>query len=240
MHAAADASQADGLAAMMAEIDELLSVLRMSREDIDLDDLSYQSGLPADRVRALLDGAEVGPENLEERFQQRLVFLRQTRLKPGGKRFTLDEIAAGAGISHGQVGYLLNGERRPGFTVLAGLERFFDVPPGFFTATERQALHRALKPVRESLTHLALLKGKGIHQLALRSGDFHGASTRLGHELRAALETALSQPEPPVEDPEMRELTDTITALPVKSRRRIMPLIQDLLGLVRSDGPEED
>ena len=164
-----------------------------------------------------------------------LLFLRETRLKPEGRRFTLDEIAVGAGISHGQVGYLLNGERKPGFTVLASLERFFDVSPGFFTATERQALHRALLPVHESLTYVALLKGRGISQIALRS-NANKASAWLGQELRLALETALHQPDPAPEDPDVRELADEMLSLPTNSRRRIMPLIRDLLGLVRSEG----
>ncbi|MGW0333488.1 helix-turn-helix domain-containing protein [Streptomyces sp. NPDC003011] len=238
MHAAADASQADDLAEIIASIDELLSMLGMSRDDIDLDDISYQTAIPVDRIRSLLNGEHTEPEDLQEAFKQRLVFLRETRLKPGGKRYTLDEIAAGAGISHGQVGYLLNGERRPGFAVLAGLQQFFDVSPGFFTATERQALHRALQPVHESLTHLALLKGKGISQLALRSSIAPGASSRLGHELRAALETALSQTEP--EDAEVQELTDKMLSLPTRSRRRILPVIKEMLGLVRPDGEPSD
>lgn len=195
-----------------------------------------------ERVHALLNGEEAQPEQLQDVFRQRLVFLRDTRVKAGGKRYTLDEIAAGAGISHGQVGYLLSGERKPGFTVLAGLERFFAVPPGFFTATERQALYRSLKPVHESLTHVALLKGKGISQLALRSTLAPGTSSdRLGEELRSALQAALSQPEPEPEDPEVRELADRMLSLPAKSRRRIIPLIKDLLGLVRaeSDSPTD-
>ncbi|AYN41608.1 XRE family transcriptional regulator [Streptomyces dangxiongensis] len=237
MHAAADASQADDLAVILTAINELLSVLGMGRDAIDLDDVFYQTGIPVDRIHAVLNGEEAEPEDLQEVFKQRLVFLRETRLKPGGKRYTLDEIAAGAGISHGQVGYLLSGDRKPGFTVLAGLERFFDVPPGFFTATERQALHRSLKPVHESLTHVALLKGKGISQLALRSSIAHGtSSSRLGQELRTALETALSQPEPEPEDPEVRELADKMLSLPAKSRRRVIPLIKDLLGLMRPEG----
>ncbi|MBY8846077.1 helix-turn-helix transcriptional regulator [Streptomyces sp. SP2-10] len=240
MPADADASKADDFSGIIASIDQLLSTLGMCHEDLDLEEISYQTAIPVDRVRSLLAGAEAEPEDLHDTFKQRLIFLRETRLKPDGKRYTLDEIAAGTGVSHGQVGYLLNGERRPGFTVLASLEQFFNVSPGFFTATERQALSRALQPVHESLMHLALLKGKGVSHLALRSSITQGASSsRLGLELRAALAAAISQPEP--EDPEVRELTNTMLSLPTKSRRQILPLIKDMLGLVRpGDAPPDD
>ncbi|MFJ5779958.1 helix-turn-helix domain-containing protein [Streptomyces sp. NPDC093094] len=239
MRAAADASGADDLAQVVASIDQLLSSLGMSRDDLDLDAISFQTALPVDRIRPLLDGERTEPDDLHGTFRSRLVFLRETRLKPDGRRCTLEEIATGTGVSHGQVGYLLNGERRPGFTVLAALEKFFDVSPGFFTATQCQVLSRALQPVHESLTHLALLKGKGISQIALRSSITPGTSGRLGLELRTALEAAVSRPES--EDPEVRELTDTMLSLPSKSRRQILPLVKDLLGLVRpGDPPSED
>lgn len=233
MHADADASKADDFSGIITSINQLLLTLGLDHEDLDLEGISYQTAIPVDRVRSLLAGAETEPEDLHDTFKQRLIFLRETRLKPDGKRYTLDEIATGTGVSHGQIGYLLNGERRPGFTVLASLEQFFDVSPGFFTATERQALSRALQPVHESLMHLALLKGKGISHLALRSSITPGSSSRLGLELRAALEAAISQPEP--EDPEVRELTNTMLSLPTKCRRQIFPLIKDMLGLVRTD-----
>ncbi|MFD7613076.1 helix-turn-helix domain-containing protein [Streptomyces sp. NPDC059828] len=235
MDAAPDAAQADDLAEVIASIDELLALLGLDSDVIELDDISYRTGIPVDRVQAMIRGAEAEPRSLPEIFQQRLVFLRETRLKSGGKQFSHDEIAAGAGISHGQVGYMLRGERMPGLKVLGGLERFFEVPPGFFTASDRDALCRALRPVHDSLTHTALLKGKGITQLAMRSSASSDMSGRLGDELRAALTFALNQPAPERDDPEVRELTDTMLALTPKSRRRIIPLIQGLLGLVRSD-----
>ncbi|MER5466258.1 helix-turn-helix transcriptional regulator [Streptomyces sp. NPDC002668] len=238
MDAAPDAFPVNDLATAVVSIDELLRTLGLDRDVIDIDKISYETGIPVDRVHALLDGKELEPANLQESFQQRLVFLRETRLKPGGKRYTLDEIGTGAGISHAQAGYMLNGKRSPGLAVLASLERFFAVQPGFFTATDRQALHRALQPIHDQLTHLALLKGKGISDLAMRSGTTTttGEDSKLGLELRAALTVALNQPEPEKDDPEVRELTDKMRSLPSKSRRRILPLIQGLLGLVRAEG----
>ncbi|MFE1173942.1 helix-turn-helix domain-containing protein [Streptomyces sp. NPDC058773] len=257
---ASDMHPADGLRAVVAAIDELLRDLDLGRDVIDIEHLSHRTGLTVPRVRALLDHSGEEPEAADDRsghtdgesrssddasgsgsekvqdsFQNRLVFLRETRRKPDGKMYTLDEIGAGAGISHGQVGYLLNGKRKsPGLDVTRKLEKFFEVEPGFFTATERQALYRALQSTHEQLTHLALLRGKGINRLAMRS-DTSGDS-RIDRELRDALSEALSRPER--EDPEVRELTDRMRSLPSKSRRRVFPLIQGLLGLARPEHEE--
>lgn len=233
---ASDVHPADGLQAVVAAIDELLRDLELGRDVIDLDHLSHRTGLTVARVEALLDHTGKDSEEVQDSFQDRLVFLRETRRKPDGKMYTLDEIGAGAGISHGQVGYLLNGKRKsPGLDVTRKLEKFFEVEPGFFTATERQALYRALQSTHEQLTHLALLRGKGINRLAMRSGSTCGDS-RIDRELRDALFEALSRPEP--EDPEVRELTDRMRSLPSKSRRRVFPLIQGLLGLARPESED--
>ncbi|MFB6985579.1 helix-turn-helix domain-containing protein [Streptomyces sp. NPDC056304] len=237
MDAAPDASQANDLAAAVASIDELLALLGLGRDIIDIGDISYRTGIPVGRVTDLLGGVEpqgaVDPQTI---FKNRLNFLHQTRLKKDQKKYTLDEIAAGTGISHGTVGNMLNGARTPKVPVVASLERFFDVAPGFFTASDSQALLRALEPVHDQLTHLALLKGKGISQVAMRSSVASGDSGRIGHELRQALTAALSQPRRDYDDPEVRELTDRMLSLPSRSRRRIIPLMRDLLGFVRSEG----
>ncbi|WP_328545983.1 helix-turn-helix transcriptional regulator [Streptomyces platensis] len=232
---ASDLHPADGLRAVVAAIDELLRDLDLGRDVIDIDHLSHRTGLPVPRVQALLDETGEESEQEQDSFQDRLVFLRETRRKPDGKMYTLDEIGAGAGISHGQVGYLLNGKRKsPGLDVTRKLEKFFEVEPGFFTATGRQALYRALQSTHEQLTHLALLRGKGINRLAMRSGT--SGDSRIDRELRDALSEVLSRPEG--EDPEVRELTDRMRSLPSKSRRRVFPLIQGLLGLARPENEE--
>jgi transcriptional regulator with XRE-family HTH domain len=232
---ASDMHPVDGLRAVVAAIDELLRDLDLGRDVIDIDHLSHRTGLPVPRVQALLDDTGEESETVQDSFQDRLVFLRETRRKPDGKTYTLDEIGAGAGISHGQVGYLLNGKRKsPGLDVTRKLEKFFEVEPGFFTATERQALYRALQSTHEQLTHLALLRGKGINRLAMRSGT--SGDSKIDRELRDALSEVLSRPEG--EDPEVRELTDRMRSLPSKSRRRVFPLIQGLLGLARPEHEE--
>ncbi|MER5985645.1 helix-turn-helix transcriptional regulator [Streptomyces sp. NPDC001787] len=247
MDAATGASDADELAAdelaeVVGAIDELLALSDLGREAIDLEDLTHKTGIPAGRVIELLDGARpaTSPERLlseQQVFVQRLRFLRETRRAAGGKVFTLDEIAAGVGISHGAVGYMINGDRTPRIIVAKNLERFFGVTPGFFTASEHQLLLGALRPVRDELHYLALLKGKGITQIALRSTAAADDNSTIAKELRSALATALTQQTGVDEgqDPEVRELSKQLTSLPPTSRHRVMPVIRSLLGLVPPD-----
>lgn len=223
-------SQGDDLQALVSAIDELLNAVGLGREAIDSDKLSFETGIPVDRVAELLDGAESEPESLNETFRQRLNFLRETRRKPDGKRFTLDEIGQGAGISKAQAGFLLNGQRMPGLAIVSALENFFHVEPGFFSATERQSLCRALQPVRGQLTHLAFLKGHGITRMAMRSGRTADESA-LGQELLSALSAVLNEPDR--EDPEVRQLTSEITSLPCESRRRVVSGLRSLLRRAR-------
>ncbi|MFJ4685154.1 hypothetical protein ACIQNG_05270 [Streptomyces sp. NPDC091377] len=233
-------TQVDDLAVAVAAIDELLHALGLDRGAIDIGKLSHETGILAERVNALLDGTDADPGDVQRNFQKRLNFLRETRLKPDGKQYTLDEIGAGAGISHGSVGYLLKGQRSPGLAALASLEGFFGVQPGFFTATERQALLRALGPIRDQLTHLALLRGKSVAGLAMGGCAPENGESRLSKELREAL--ALARRCPDDEDPEVRILADTFKSLPHRSRERILPVVWGVLGLVRAecDAPDRD
>ncbi|MFE7778419.1 helix-turn-helix domain-containing protein [Streptomyces sp. NPDC057445] len=237
MVAAPDEAQADDLAAVIQAIDELLPLVGLDRSVIEIAHISHQTGITADRVLALLNGAAPGTESLDQVFRTRLAFLRDTRRKPNGKEYTLNELGTAAGVSGGQVHFLLKGERSPTLKVSDQLEKFFQVPAGFFTASESQALARALHPIHAQLNLFALLQGKGISQLAMRSSGSGGEATELGQELRAALTVALTQSEErdSEDDAEVRELANSVKSLPSKSRRRVIPLIKDLLGLVRDD-----
>lgn len=129
-------------------------------------------------------------------------------------------------MSHGQVGFLLKGQRNPGMWAVSALENFFNVPAGFLTASEEQALDRALKPVLEQLLHLAVLKGRGISALAMRSNSDGTGDAQLGRELRTALSQALAAPP----DDDVRELAEQMKALPPRSRNRVLPAIRRILG----------
>ncbi|MEU6557025.1 hypothetical protein ABZ915_43275 [Streptomyces sp. NPDC046915] len=143
--------------------------------------ISYTTGISPERVRELLDGAlpDVEPDDKEELeafqkalFQQRLRFLRATRLAPSGAEaeapYTLNDIEQGTGITKQQVSYLLNGKRAANAAHASRLERFFDrasqqrtpstrLPQGFCLRNEGAALIAHLhQMVSSHLPRLAL------------------------------------------------------------------------------------
>ncbi|MCN9241564.1 helix-turn-helix transcriptional regulator [Streptomyces sp. RY43-2] len=120
-------------------------------EIFDVPRLSVESGVPEPVVRALLSGVPAGEPDLQERFLQRLDLLRRTRLKPGGRKHTQQEIADGAGMSRQQVGALINGDRRPTMEHCDALQRFFGVHAGFLTAEDPEALAHALQSAEQEL-----------------------------------------------------------------------------------------
>ncbi|MCB5168930.1 helix-turn-helix domain-containing protein [Streptomyces bambusae] len=140
------------LAATAARVAELAGKLGRSPSEVfDLRRLSDASGVPADVVRALLDGRPAGEPDLQTRFLQRLDLLRRTRVKPNGRRYTQQEIADGAGMSRQQAGALINGDRRPTMEHCDAIQRFFGVHAGFLTAHDSDALTDALQRTEQQL-----------------------------------------------------------------------------------------
>lgn len=149
----ASGSAATGLlAATAARVAELAGELGLSRTEVfGLQRLSEESGVPADVVRALLEGRPAGEHDLQARFLQRFDLLRRTRLKPNGRRYTQQEIADGAGMSRQQAGALINGDRRPTMEHCDAIQRFFGVHAGFLTAEDSDALTGALQRTEQKL-----------------------------------------------------------------------------------------
>jgi transcriptional regulator with XRE-family HTH domain len=113
--------------------------------------LSAASGVPEPVVKALLGGRPAGEPDVQARFLQRLDLLRRTRLKPGGRKYTQQEIADGAGMSRQQAGALINGDRRPTMEHCDAIQRFFRVHAGFLTAEDPEALTVALQSTEQEL-----------------------------------------------------------------------------------------
>ena len=120
-------------------------------EVFDVPRLSVESGVPEPVVEALLSGTPAGEPDLQGRFLQRLGLLRSTRLKPGGRRYTQQEIADGAGMSRQQAGALINGDRRPTMEHCDAIQRFFGVHAGFLTAEDPDALTNTLQRCEQEL-----------------------------------------------------------------------------------------
>jgi hypothetical protein len=227
-----DAPPEDDLAALIAAINDLLPSVELSHQDLELETVTYATGIAEECVLALLRGEQVPEDRLNPSFTERLAFLHTTRPAPNGKPFSHAYIAGRIGVSRGMVWALFSGEREAGRVVAASLEEFFGADPGFLSTSGRRALVRALRPVYASLLTLSSLRGEGVRQLAMRS-SVHGADIRLASPLQRALTDALAQPRTEPEDPqeqELREIAARVRALPPTPRRRLIDTMRGLLG----------
>ncbi|MFI2199766.1 XRE family transcriptional regulator [Streptomyces sp. NPDC020192] len=160
------------LAEVLARLGELTGRPGRLPEALDVADLSHRTGIPVGIVVELLGGGRAPEDCLAQRVRQRLDFIRETRRRPDGKRYSLDELARIAGTSR----QWLSEWRKsgmPGLEHTDRLRRFFGLPAGFFTADEPEALHEALQPVLQGLEAeadpLLRLRESGLVRLAARA-----------------------------------------------------------------------
>ncbi|MDX2592232.1 MULTISPECIES: helix-turn-helix domain-containing protein [Streptomyces] len=146
------ATETAQLPAVVARVSALADRLGVPQSEVfDVGRLSVACGVPEPVVKALLAGRPAGEPDVQARFLQRLDLLRRTRLKPGGRKYTQQEIADGAGMSRQQAGALINGDRRPTMEHCDALQRFFRVHAGFLTAEDPEALAGALQRTEQDL-----------------------------------------------------------------------------------------
>ncbi|MEV7691002.1 helix-turn-helix domain-containing protein [Streptomyces bungoensis] len=146
------ATETAQLPAVVARVTALADRLGVPHAEVfDTARLSVACGVPEAVVKALLGGRPAGEPDVQARFLQRLDLLRRTRLKAGGRRYTQQEIADGAGMSRQQAGALINGDRRPTMEHCDALQRFFRVHAGFLTAEDPEALAGALQRTEQDL-----------------------------------------------------------------------------------------
>ncbi|MFF7236530.1 helix-turn-helix domain-containing protein [Streptomyces collinus] len=146
------ATETAQLRAVVARVTALADRLGVPQSEVfDVGRLSVACGVPEPVVNALLAGRPAGEPDVQARFLQRLDLLRRTRLKPGGRKYTQQEIADGAGMSRQQAGALINGDRRPTMEHCDALQRFFRVHAGFLTAEDPEALAGALQRAEQDL-----------------------------------------------------------------------------------------
>ncbi|MEU8868613.1 hypothetical protein [Streptomyces umbrinus] len=204
MNEAAEPAEVSGAASgsaelASAEVSELLDELRDLRQGLDptarekLDPLlapeavNYATGIALERVPALFDGADPDRDDSKEaskaRYLQRMIFLRETRLKtPMTRRlsgrtprqYTLGEIARGSGNSRQTIHYVFSDGRLTSPENTARIERFFGVLPGFCSYTELEALVAYLRPIVRDLRFLSKVAEAlehGVTKVAARSQD---------------------------------------------------------------------
>lgn len=140
-------------------------------EVLNTEELSLETGIPESVVLTLLEGGQAAGTTMPERVRQRLDFLRETRRRDDGKRYTLKEIADAAGVTRQTMSEWLT-KGLPSLESADRLRRFFSLRPGFFFADEPEALDEALQQHLQDLESksdpLAQLRTPEILRLAAR------------------------------------------------------------------------
>ncbi|MFI6277960.1 helix-turn-helix transcriptional regulator [Streptomyces sp. NPDC050988] len=233
-------TEPEGVAAALAAVKAELEELGHTLDVIMFDQLAHETGIAESTIRKLFAGEPVGPEEVDPPFKDRLRFLMETRLHPDGRQYTRPELAAAAHVDRSMITNLLTGKRKPGLETTKALAKHFKVP-GFFTIGPEEALLAALEPVLIEARFLARVKGQQVEHVALR-GSVTGGSSDLSRQLQAAIDEVLAtaqsmkeaSPEPD-DDPELRELTDTVRSLPASSRKGVMGALRSAVGLARKN-----
>ncbi|WP_405968911.1 helix-turn-helix domain-containing protein (plasmid) [Streptomyces sp. NBC_00015] len=230
------------VAAVVAALTKQIEALGRAPEAlINFAHIEATTAIPADVVARLFAGEAVPSEDLELSFQERLQFLRRTRLREDGKSYSGEQLARHLGISKPTMTAVLRGDRNPNLDVNTGLERFFNVAPGFFTMRGEEALIKALERVSDQVLFLCRFKGVSVQHVALR-GSIAEGDDELSQQLREALLEGLASQAPATalqpEDRELTELTTAMRALPAGRRRGVMDVVRGVLGLAHPDAPE--
>ncbi|WP_331753001.1 helix-turn-helix transcriptional regulator (plasmid) [Streptomyces sp. NBC_00637] len=230
-------TELEGVAAALAAVRAELEGLGHTLDVIPFDRLAYKTGIAESTIRKLFAGEPVSPNEVDPPFKDRLQFLLETRHHPEGRQYTRAELAEAAHVDRSMISNLLNGKRQPGFETSRDLAKHFKVP-GFFSIGPEEALLAALEPVLEQARMLAELKGHQVERVALRGSP--AGSDELARELNAAIHQVLATaktmkqaPQDPDDDPELRELTDTMRSLPPSSRKGVMGILRSAVGLAR-------
>ncbi|MDX3694837.1 helix-turn-helix transcriptional regulator [Streptomyces europaeiscabiei] len=231
----------EGVAAAVAAVKAELEELGQGIDIIEYSRLTHETGIAEDTLRKLFAGEHVSPEEVDLPFKARLRFLMETRRPKDGRKRTYQEVADAVGVDKSTITNLLNGKRNPGFDVSNDLAEYFQAP-GFFTVRPDRALLTALEPTLVQARFIAGLKGEQVEMVALR-GSLAAGSDKLARELQLAIQQAVetaktmnqaaTQKPAPEEDPELRELTDTVSRLPETSRKSVLGILRTAVGLAR-------
>ncbi|MER6441063.1 hypothetical protein ABT275_32450 [Streptomyces sp. NPDC001185] len=187
----------------LRRLDTLLQQAGKERDDVlNLEALSYESGIPPEAVTTLLQGDSVPEDDFGARIRSRITHLRETRRRPDGTRFTYSEIGEHFGSSGAAISALINGGGRSGplAATQAGIESFFfGTPNGFLSAETAPALDAALQSVLRDLERAdesskdALFGFDDVRGVALRRAQ--GLPEHSWKVLQATLKALLEQDE---------------------------------------------
>ncbi len=141
----------------LLRIEACLRMAGRTRDDeLKVNELARETGIPPADVAALLDHQEVPEEEFSDRLRNRILHLRETRRRPDGTAFSLSEIGESFGSSGAAISAIIKGKGKNGplAATSAGIEKFFfGSPNGFLSAEAVPALNAALQPVLKRLEH---------------------------------------------------------------------------------------
>ncbi|MFJ3786913.1 helix-turn-helix domain-containing protein [Streptomyces sp. NPDC090093] len=233
--------EAGSLSETVAAIKELITALNRDQRILEPDKIRLATGIPLPLIQSVLDGEEVDLDSMTPPLAERVKFLRETRLvetKEGKERpYTYEEIANGVGVTKATVSNILNAKKGASSDVTVALASFFNVQVGYFLDPWSKVLHDALLPKYQQLKDLALLQRVGIKTIHFRGN--RDLDDQLGQEVRAALREAIEAgPSTRHQDREIQELAEDLESLPPGRRRSVIPVIKNLLGLIKPDEPD--
>ncbi|MCW2904023.1 MAG: family transcriptional regulator [Streptosporangiaceae bacterium] len=224
MDASPTPTPTDALASTIASINTL--VAELGEDPVDPGKISLATGIPVDRVLALLDGKDDGREPLSERelFTERLNFLRKTRLRDDGKERRLEEIAEGTNLYRQKISNILKGEGVLTYEDTTQIAIYFGVDINFFNRGDRDALNEALQPYLSQLQLAAVARAVGISGIVLRGT---GEGTSDTGALRDVVIAALSSKAPEKEAD--TEITRVVRSLTPQGGAALLPVARQLL-----------
>ncbi|MFE1871392.1 hypothetical protein ACFW9N_10885 [Streptomyces sp. NPDC059496] len=145
---------------------------------VDLERLSYLTGMTPQAIRLTLDGR---PPRLplKEQVHLRFEHLRRTRVREDGQPHSLAAIARSFDASGQSLTRLAQGEGLPNLAAAAGIQRFYGVEGGFLLADDTEALSSALALIEGELEStvrdrenpmLAVLRAHDVRSIVTRAG----------------------------------------------------------------------
>ncbi|MEV6532785.1 XRE family transcriptional regulator [Streptomyces sp. NPDC051639] len=164
-------------------------------------DLSQRTAIPEEAVIRLLDGGRVDETSVTDRVRQRLEFLLKSRRREDGGRYTVVELASIAEVTRQSFSAWLE-SGTPSLKAADQLRRFFQLPAGFMTADEPEALNEALRPLLQEL------EGTSDPLAPLRTPGFLRLARRAPHMDPRRLQLLEEWAEMITESPESRDSTD--------------------------------
>ena len=162
------------LSETLARIDELCAACGISPADeLNVQDLVYNTGISAEDVQALLAGREVNDQGADARVRSRVTFLYETRMDLDNLPADISKIAAAIEATPVWTKRLVSGEAKPSIVTGHSLAKFYGVPAGFLTDSPADALTRELQSVVFDLEVRAepekKLKDLGVRHITGRS-----------------------------------------------------------------------